>query len=154
MTTLNNYLDGRGPEDTSPQVLQRLQICGGGVPTNDAVFKDNIEKHLEISLKHSNILTEECPEGKCPRIVPAKGMELACAEEHLEEAIRIYEHNTRNKINEGVIFYQFYLFYSLHLNSLFQFGVGSLYWKQVWSLCIALWGEHSESDAGNIVLYD
>ncbi|PSN38325.1 hypothetical protein C0J52_23222 [Blattella germanica] len=67
---LSVFTSGRTEGDCSQSIVQRLQICGGGI---DSSFSNMevIEGHLRVQLQHSEMKVE----ADCPLLVPITGVD-------------------------------------------------------------------------------
>ncbi|XP_077282930.1 nuclear pore complex protein Nup98-96 isoform X2 [Arctopsyche grandis] len=124
LLTLSSLVGGRKAGDTSRQLVLHLQIAGGGPPNDkNKSFKDSIENFLKICLKHSELVNvEKNTQENCPYISPMNS-QIEAVKEYAQEALRL------EKLNENI-----------------EFGISPSYWREVWSLCLALWGEHGDPE--------
>ncbi|XP_043271546.1 nuclear pore complex protein Nup98-Nup96 isoform X2 [Venturia canescens] len=115
---IETYVSGRLMDDTtSMSIVQRLQILGGAGADSDHVemFRDSIEDHLRIQLNHC-IMGQE---GDCPVIeAPTGESALAALHAHCAQAEKLANYVAPDRL----------AFYS----------------RDVWRLCIALWGNLPE----------
>ncbi|KAG8284509.1 Nuclear pore complex protein Nup98-Nup96 [Homalodisca vitripennis] len=115
---LDSLLQGRKASDTSSAIVQRIRILPGEVSSHD--FQASIEKHLDIALKHS--LFSESESEVCPRVAPRAGVEALHA--HSLLAQEDFTHSTVDDVSAFL------------LTS-----------RQIWELCVALWGNISDLDS-------